>query len=43
MSPSSNAQEMRTWTEAEEAGKKVGFELVTSVDLAVSSPVCGAW
>lgn len=36
-------QEMRTWKEAEEAGKNVGFELVWSQDLAVSSVVCGPW
>lgn len=35
--------EMRTWLEAEEAGKKVGFELVLSIDMATASPVCGAW
>ncbi len=38
-----DAQEMRTWKEAEDAGKKVGFELVNSIDLAVSSSVCGPW
>lgn len=35
--------EMRTWKEAEQAGKNVGFELVWSQDLAVSSKVCGSW
>ncbi len=35
--------EMRSWKEAEEAGKKVGFELVTSIDLAISSIVTGPW
>ena len=34
---------MRTWKEAEEAGKKVGFELVTSIDLAIASIVTGPW
>ena len=34
---------MRTWKEAEDAGKKVGFELVSSIDLAVASSVCGPW
>jgi hypothetical protein len=36
-------QEMRTWTEAEEAGKKAGFELVTSLDVATASVVAGPW
>lgn len=35
--------EMRTWKEAEDAGKAVGFELVMSVDMATASPVCGPW
>jgi len=35
--------EMRTYKEAEQAGKNVGFDLVTSYDLATASPVCGAW
>eukprot|EP00798_Chlamydomonas_sp_ICE-L_P031104 gene31104-6235_t len=35
--------EMRTWTEAEAAGLTAGFELISSVDLAVASPVCGPW
>mmetsp|Transcript_31415 Transcript_31415/g.57040 ORF Transcript_31415/g.57040 Transcript_31415/m.57040 type:complete len:382 (-) Transcript_31415:444-1589(-) len=35
--------EMRTWLEAEEAGKTVGFELVRSLDLATSSTVAGPW
>jgi len=34
---------MRTWKEAEDAGKKVGFELVQSIDLATASIVCGPW
>lgn len=37
------AQEMRTWQEAEAAGKAAGFELVTSRDIATSSPLCGPW
>ena len=41
--PSPPLQEMRTWKEAEEAGKKVGFELVTSIDLAIASIVTGPW
>ena len=36
-------QEMRTYKEAEQAGKHVGFELVGSVDIAVASPVAGPW
>ena len=36
-------QEMRTWKEAEQAGKDSGFELVLSYDVAVASPVCGPW
>ncbi|KAG2484242.1 hypothetical protein HYH03_016976 [Edaphochlamys debaryana] len=35
--------EMRTWKEAEDAGKKCGFELVMSLDLATASVVCGPW
>jgi 24-methylenesterol C-methyltransferase len=35
--------EMRTWREAEEAGKKAGLELVTSIDLATASAGAGAW
>mmetsp|Transcript_21268 Transcript_21268/g.36218 ORF Transcript_21268/g.36218 Transcript_21268/m.36218 type:complete len:389 (+) Transcript_21268:36-1202(+) len=35
--------EMRTWKEAEAAGKSVGFELVWSQDLAISSVVAGPW
>jgi 24-methylenesterol C-methyltransferase len=35
--------DMRTWKEAEDAGKAVGFELVQSIDLAIASPVCGNW
>ena len=34
---------MRTWDEAETAGKNVGFELVSSIDLATSSIVCKPW
>ncbi len=37
------AQEMRTWKQAEDAGKAVGFDLVWSQDLAISSVVCSAW
>ena len=36
-------QEMRTYKEAEDAGKNVGFELVLSVDIAAASPVAGPW
>lgn len=36
-------QEMRTWKEAEDAGQKVGFKLVWSIDLATSSIVSGPW
>lgn len=36
-------QEMRTYKEAEQAGKHVGFELVHSSDIAVASPVTGPW
>ena len=36
-------QEMRTYKEAEQAGKHVGFELINSVDIAVASPVAGPW
>lgn len=39
----SHLQEMRTYKQAEQAGKAIGFELVTSQDLAVSSIVCGPW
>ncbi|KAG1677547.1 hypothetical protein FOA52_014445 [Chlamydomonas sp. UWO 241] len=35
--------EMRTWKEAEDAGKKVGFELVMSLDIATASVVCVRW
>ncbi|EFJ51011.1 hypothetical protein VOLCADRAFT_103647 [Volvox carteri f. nagariensis] len=35
--------EMRTWKEAEDAGKNVGFELVMSLDLATASIVSGPW
>lgn len=35
--------EMRTYKEAENAGKSVGFELITSLDLATSSIVAGPW
>jgi 24-methylenesterol C-methyltransferase len=35
--------EMRTYTEAEQAGKNVGFNLVISEDIATASPVCGPW
>ena len=34
---------MRTYKEAEQAGKHVGFELVGSIDIAVASPVAGPW
>ena len=36
-------QEMRTYKQAEAAGKKAGLELVTSIDIAVASPVAGPW
>lgn len=35
--------EMRTWRQAEEAGKAAGLELVTSVDLSTASSGAGAW
>ncbi|CAL8460594.1 g123 [Coccomyxa elongata] len=35
--------EMRTYKEAEAAGKHVGFELVNSIDIATASPVAGPW
>ncbi|GLI58783.1 hypothetical protein VaNZ11_000539 [Volvox africanus] len=35
--------EMRTWKEAENAGKNVGFDLVMSFDLANASVVAGPW
>ncbi|GLC44114.1 hypothetical protein PLESTF_000693200 [Pleodorina starrii] len=35
--------EMRTWKQAEDAGKNVGFELVMSLDLATASVVAGPW
>lgn len=35
--------EMRTVAQAEEAGKEVGFKLLTSLDLAVASPGAGPW
>ncbi|GFR46821.1 hypothetical protein Agub_g8457 [Astrephomene gubernaculifera] len=35
--------EMRTYKEAEDAGKNVGFELVMSMDLATASVVAGPW
>eukprot|EP00878_Enallax_costatus_P040026 GHUV01045992.1.p1 GENE.GHUV01045992.1~~GHUV01045992.1.p1 ORF type:complete len:101 (+),score=20.86 GHUV01045992.1:247-549(+) len=34
---------MRTYKQAEEAGKAVGFKLVTSLDLATSSKVADGW
>ncbi len=34
---------MRTYKEAEQAGKHVGFELLNSIDIAVASPVAGPW
>ncbi len=34
---------MRTYKEAEQAGKNVGFELVRSVDIATVSPVASPW
>ena len=36
-------QEMRTFKQAEDAGKNVGFELVLSIDIAAASPVAGPW
>ncbi|PNH06504.1 24-methylenesterol C-methyltransferase 2 [Tetrabaena socialis] len=35
--------EMRTYTQAEDAGKSVGFEMVMSLDLATASVVSGTW
>jgi cyclopropane fatty-acyl-phospholipid synthase-like methyltransferase len=35
--------EMRTWKQAEDAGKAVGLELVASIDLAVASKGAGPW
>jgi 24-methylenesterol C-methyltransferase len=35
--------EMRTWQQAEEAGRAAGLELVTSIDLAVASAGAGPW
>lgn len=37
------SQEMRTYKEAEQAGKTVGFELVDSRDIADTSPPCALW
>ena len=34
---------MRTYKEAEEAGKHVGFELLISSDIAAASPAAGPW
>ena len=34
---------MRTYKEAEQAGKNVGLELVRSVDIATVSPVTSPW
>ncbi len=41
--PRSPMQEMRTYTECEQAGKTVGFELVESRDLATACCACGSW
>jgi len=35
--------EMRTWEQAETAGKNAGFNLVISTDMATASPVNGPW
>lgn len=35
--------DMRTAKEAEDAGRRVGFKLVTSLDLATASEPCGPW
>eukprot|EP01025_Chloroclados_australasicus_P041739 TRINITY_DN4440_c0_g5_i1.p1 TRINITY_DN4440_c0_g5~~TRINITY_DN4440_c0_g5_i1.p1 ORF type:complete len:388 (-),score=46.26 TRINITY_DN4440_c0_g5_i1:241-1404(-) len=35
--------DMRTWKQAEDAGKAVGFDLVISYDMATASPVNGPW
>lgn len=35
--------EMRSWKDAENAGKNVGFELLSSLDLASASIVSGPW
>ena len=37
------AQEMRTYKEAEEAGRKAGMQLVESRDIATASSVAGPW
>ena len=37
------SQEMRTYKQAEKAGKDCGFELVLSYDVATASPFCGPW
>ena len=36
-------QEMRTFRQAEEAGRAAGLELLTSLDIAVASAVAGPW
>lgn len=36
-------QNMRTHTEAEQAGRDCGFDLVLSYDIATASPVAGPW
>lgn len=36
-------QEMRTYSECEDAGKSVGFQLVESRDLATACQPCGPW
>ena len=43
LSDAAALQEMRSWKEAEDAGKKVGFTLLQSIDLARASIVCGPW
>ena len=43
LSSCADPQEMRTYKEAEQAGKNVGFQLVMSYDIATASPVSGPW
>ena len=43
LSSCADLQEMRTYKEAEQAGKNVGFHLVMSYDIATASPVSGPW
>ena len=34
---------MRTYKQAEQAGRDVGFDLVLSYDVATAAPVSGPW